>query len=77
VLNNANCLVAAALTDANGFYSIQIYQPENLTIVVGAQQFTVSKSQIQTAMQAVGTATLPSPESTLDLAMQTSELTRY
>jgi hypothetical protein len=76
VLNYANCLVAAGLTDANGFYSIQIYTADDLIIQVGTQQSAVSKSQIQTAMQAVGTPALPSPGSTFNLAMQTSEMVR-
>jgi len=76
VMNNANSVVAAGLTDANGYYSIQIYSAENLTIVVGTQQMAVSKSQIQMAMKTVGTPPLPSPGATLDLAVQTSEIAR-
>jgi hypothetical protein len=76
VLDNANRVVAAGLTDANGFYSIQIYTADNLTILVGTQQIAVSKSQVQIAMQAVGTPALPAPGSTLDLAVQMSELVR-
>jgi hypothetical protein len=76
VLDYANCLVAAGLTDVNGLYSIQIYAADNLTIRVGTQLMPVSKSQIQTAMQTVGTPALPAPGSILDLAVQTSELVR-
>ncbi|HEX8814083.1 MAG TPA: putative Ig domain-containing protein [Terriglobales bacterium] len=74
VLNSAGCLVAAGLTDTNGFYSIQIYFADDLTLMVGAQQIAVSKAQIQAAMKAVGTPPLPSPATTMELAMQSSEL---
>jgi hypothetical protein len=76
VLDNANCLVAAGLTNADGYYMIQIYTADDLTIRVGTQQIEVSKSQIQTAMLAVGTPALPAPGATLKLAVQTSELMR-
>lgn len=61
VLNNAGCLVAAGVTDATGFYSIQIYRAEDLTILIGSQQIAVSKTQIQADMKTVGTPPLPSP----------------
>jgi hypothetical protein len=77
VLNQANCLAAAGLTDANGFYSIQIYSADNLTIAVGTQQMAVSKSQLQTAMRAGGTPALPSPDAAMDLALQTSEVAGF
>jgi hypothetical protein len=77
VLNYANCLVAAGLTDGNGYYSIQIYSADNLTIVVGTQQIAVSRSQLQLAMRTAGTPALPSPDAELNLEMQTSEVAGF
>lgn len=74
VVNLAGCVIAAAVTDANGLYSLQIYVAENLTILWGTQSIPVSKSQIQAAMTTVGTPALPSPGASMELAMQTSEL---
>jgi len=76
VVNFAGCVIAAAVTDATGFYSIQIYQADNLTIVWGSQKITVSKSQIQAAMKTVGTPALPSPGAAMELAMQSSDLVK-
>jgi hypothetical protein len=77
VVNSAGCVVAAGPTDATGFYSIQIYSADDLTIVAGTQQIPVSKSQIQTDMKAVGTRALPSPRATLRRAVQASELVGF
>lgn len=75
IVNSAGCVVAAGLTDATGFYSIQIYSAEDLTIVAGAQKIPVAKSQIQADMKTIGTPALPSPRAARELAVQRSELT--
>jgi hypothetical protein len=73
VLNNAGCIVAAGLTDANGYYSIQIYKADNLTLVAAAQQIAVPKSQILAAMK-TGPAMLPSPRMAMETALQATEI---
>jgi hypothetical protein len=75
IVNSDGYVVAAGLTDATGFYSIQIYSAEDLTIMAGAQQVPVAKSQIQADMKTVGTPALPSPRAARELAAQRSELT--
>jgi hypothetical protein len=74
IVNNAGCIVAAGLTDSTGYYSIQLYSAENVAIVVGAAQIAVSKTQIQAAMQTVGTPALASPRTSMERALQDSDL---
>jgi hypothetical protein len=64
----------AAVTNAQGVYTFQMYTAEDVTIVFGAQQFAVSKAQIQAAMKTVGTPALPSPDATMEGTVQRAEL---
>jgi hypothetical protein len=73
-VNNAGCVVGAAITDSNGVYTFQLYQAEDVMVVFGSQQFAVSKAQMQAAMKTVGTPALPSPGKTIERAVQRSEL---
>jgi hypothetical protein len=73
-LNNAGRVIGAALSNAQGVYTFQIYTAEDVTIVFGAQQFAVSKAQIQAEMKTIGTPALPSPDATMQRTVQRSEL---
>jgi hypothetical protein len=74
VLDHAGRVIAAGLTDTSGFYSIQIYKAENVTLAFGPQQFAVAKAQIQAAMMTTGPARLPSPMRAMDTALESAEI---
>jgi hypothetical protein len=73
VVNKAGCAVAAGLTDQNGFYSIQLYKADNVSLVVGKQQIAVARSQIQAVMK-TGPAMLPSPRLAMLEAVEATQM---
>jgi hypothetical protein len=73
VLDGYGRPIAAAVSDASGFYSIQLYKAENVTLVFGSQQISYTKAQIQAEMT-TGPALLPNPQRELRRAIEHTEI---